>query len=311
MGDIDIANDAVSADVVAKFDLPAYLLSQQAIVASHLESALEPRYPERLFESMWYSLSSDGKRLRPILCLAGCSLGGGDPELAIPTACALEMLHVASLIHDDLPAMDDDDYRRGKPANHKVFGEGIALLAGDALLAYALEFILLNTRQVPAERLLRVMHTLINRVGISGLVGGQAVDIECEGREDIDLETVEFIHTRKTGSLIDAAMVTGATLAGADDDTIARLSRYARKVGVAFQIVDDVLDVIGTRQELGKTPNKDEKSRKATYPRLFGVDGSMQRARELVDSAKKEIAPFGQPAVPLLAMAEFVCTRTS
>jgi geranylgeranyl diphosphate synthase type II len=294
-----------------QFDLSAYLLAQQAVVESHLERALTPRYPEKIFESMRYSLVSGGKRLRPVLCLAGCELTGGDPTLAIPTACGLEMLHTASLIHDDLPAMDDDDYRRGKLANHKVFGEGMALLAGDALLSYALEFILLNTRNVPADRLLRVMQTLINRVGVSGLVGGQVVDVECEGLEDIDLETLEFIHSRKTGSLIDAAMVTGAVLGGADDDTIARLSEYARKVGLAFQIVDDVLDVTGTQQELGKTPNKDQKSRKATFPRLFGVEGSMRRARELVDSAKQEIEPFGSRALPLFAMADYIHTRTS
>lgn len=311
MGEIHLASDKVSPDAMAQFNLTSYLLSRQEIVTRHLENALRPRRPEILFKSMQYSLESEGKRLRPILCLAGCDLGGGDPTLAIPTACALEMLHTASLIHDDLPAMDNDDLRRGKPANHKVFGEGIALLAGDALLSYALEFILINTQQVPADRLLRVMHTLINRVGISGLAGGQAVDIESEGREEIDLETVEFIHSRKTGSLIDAAMVTGATLAGADEGTIARLSRYARKVGIAFQIVDDVLDVVGTSQQLGKTPNKDERSRKATYPRLFGVEGSMRRARELIDSAKAEMEPFGHRAIPLLAMAEFVYTRSA
>ncbi|WP_406504792.1 polyprenyl synthetase family protein [Streptomyces sp. NBC_00212] len=301
----------VDADPAVEFDLSGYLLSRQAVVESHLERALMPRYPEKIFESMRYSLVSGGKRLRPVLCLAGCELGGGERELAIPTACALEMLHTASLIHDDLPAMDDDDYRRGKLANHKVFGEGMALLAGDALLSYALEFILLNTRRVPADRLLRVMQTLINRVGVSGLVGGQVVDVESEGRDDVDLATLEFIHSRKTGSLIDAAMVTGAILGGADEDTIARLSGYARRVGLAFQIVDDVLDVTSTRQQLGKTPRKDEKAHKATFPSLFGLEGSMRQARELVDEAKRELAPFGGRAVPLLAMADFVCTRTS
>ena len=293
------------------FDLSDYLSSQQILVDDELERALRPRYPEKIFESMRYSLLSGGKRLRPIMCLAGNSLGGGDLYSAIPTACALEMLHTASLIHDDLPAMDDDDLRRGKPSNHKVFGEGIALLTGDALLSYALEFILINTRNVPAERLLRVMQILINRVGVSGLVGGQTVDVESDGRDDIDVETLEFIHTRKTGSLIDAAVVTGAILAGADEDTLGRLSRYAQRTGLAFQIVDDVLDVTSTREELGKTPAKDEKAGKATFPRLFGIDESMRRARDLIESAKSELIPFGDRAIPLVAMADYVCLRTN
>ena len=255
-----------------QFDLLAYLSSRKAVIDSALERAIKPQFPEKLYESMRYSLISGGKRLRPTLCLASCELGGGDPDLAVPTACGLEMLHTASLIHDDLPLMDDDDYRRGRLSNHKVFGESMALLAGDALWSYALEFILLNTPQVSPDRLLRVLHTLINRVGVGGLVGGQAVDVESEDRDDVDLATVEYIHSHKTGSMIDAAVVTGAILAGADEDTIERLSRYARRIGLAFQITDDVLDVTATRQQLGKTPNKDEKTRKATYPRLFGIE---------------------------------------
>lgn len=301
----------LNSDTAAQFDLSVYLLSQQAVVDRALERAIKPQYPERLYESMRYSLISGGKRLRPALCLASCDLGGGDRDLAVPTACGLEMLHTASLIHDDLPAMDDDDYRRGRLSNHKVFGESMALLAGDALWSYALEFILLNTLQVPADRLLRVLHTLINRVGVAGLVGGQVVDVESEGRDDVDLATLEYIHSHKTGSMIDAAVVTGAILAGVGEDTIARLSRYARKIGLAFQIIDDVLDMTATRQQLGKTPNKDEKTRKATFPKLFGIEESTRRARELVDSAKQELAPFGDRATPLLAIADYICMRTS
>lgn len=303
--------ESLGSDIpVHAFNLERYLLAQQAIIEAELDRALIPSYPEKVFESMRYSLLSGGKRLRPIFCLAGCDLSGGNREAAIPTACALEMLHTASLIHDDLPAMDNDDFRRGKPSNHKVFGEGLALLAGDALLSYALEFILANTRHVPADRLLRVMQTLINRVGVSGLVGGQVVDIECEGREDIGVETLEFIHTRKTGSLIDAAVLTGAILAGADEGTQARLSRFACLIGLAFQVVDDVLDVTSSREKLGKTPAKDAKAGKTTFPSLFGVETSMQRARELVSAAKQELEPFGERAVPLLAMADYVYART-
>jgi geranylgeranyl diphosphate synthase, type II len=301
----------INAGLLTKFDLSVYLLSQKAVIERALEHAIEPQYPEKIYESMRYSLLSGGKRLRPALCLASCALGGGDPDVAIPTACGLEMLHTASLIHDDLPSMDNDDYRRGRPSNHKVFGEGMALLTGDALWSYALEFILLNTRSVSSDRLLRVLHTLINRVGVAGLVGGQVVDVESEGRDDVDLATVEYIHSHKTASMIDAAVVTGAVLAGADEETISRLSRYAGKIGLAFQIVDDVLDTTATWQQLGKTPNKDDKIRKATFPRLFGVEESMRRAYDLVDSAKHELAPFGDRATPLLAMADYICERTS
>ena len=298
------------ASRVAAFDLGAYLSRQQASVELALERALVPVHPVKIYEAMRYSLLSGGKRLRPILCLASCELAGGASALAMPTACALEMLHTASLIHDDLPAMDDDDHRRGKLSNHKVYGEGMAVLAGDALLAYALEFMLVNTRDVSADRLLRVMHTLIHLVGVAGLVGGQVVDLDSEG-QDVDLETLEFIHSRKTGSLVEAAVVTGALVAGANEDTLERLSRYARNIGLAFQIVDDVLDLTTTREELGKTPRKDERARKATYPRLLGIAGSMREASRLIDAAMSEVAPFGDGAIPLLALADYIRRRTS
>jgi len=259
---------------------------------------------------MRYSLLPGGKRLRPVLCLAAYDLSGGEHETAIPTACALEMLHTATLIHDDLPAMDNDDYRRGRLSNHKVFGDGVAVLTGDALLSYALEFILIETKGVPADRLLRVMQTVTHAIGVSGLVGGQVLDIESEGRDDVDLSMLEFIHSRKTGSLIDAAVVTGSILAGASEDIISRLSQYAWKMGLAFQIVDDILDVTATQQELGKTPNKDEKARKITFPGLLGIEKSAKRARELVGSAKQELTPLGDRAIPLLAIADFVLARS-
>jgi len=293
------------------FDLAAYLTVQRNHIDAALEDAVVTVQPEPICQAMRYSLLSGGKRLRPILCLASCELAGGGRELATPTACGLEMLHTASLIHDDLPAMDNDDFRRGRPSNHKVYGEGMALLAGDALLAYALEFILDHTRGVPAERLLRVMHTLIHHVGVAGLVGGQAVDLQCEGAADVDLATLEFIHTRKTGALVEAAVVTGAILAGADDDLIDRLARYARGVGLAFQIIDDVLDVTGSEKELGKTPHKDARSCKATYPALLGVAESRRQASALIDAATAELAPLRERAGALLAVADFIRTRSS
>jgi geranylgeranyl diphosphate synthase type II len=294
----------------SRFDLHAYMAPRKELVDRELERALRPRYPQKLYESMRYSILPGGKRLRSILCLAANDLGGGDQCAAIPTACALEMLHTASLIHDDLPVMDDDDYRRGRLANHKVFGGGIALLAGDAFLSYALEFILEETENIPADRLIQVMGVVLRMIGVQGLVGGQVVDIESENRLDVDLATLEYIHSRKTGAMIDAAVVTGAILAGAGEGLVARLSRYAQKVGLAFQIVDDILDVIGSRQELGKTPHKDEAAHKASFPGLMGIDESRRRAWGLVESAKQELLPLGSRATPLLAIADFVCQRS-
>ncbi|WP_394821796.1 polyprenyl synthetase family protein [Pendulispora albinea] len=293
------------------FDLATYLSAQQAHVEAALKEAVLTTRPAKICEAMQYSLLSGGKRLRPILCLASCELLGGAGMVAMPTACALEMLHTASLIHDDLPAMDNDDYRRGKLANHKVFGEGIALLAGDALLIYAVEFIVGRTEGVSAERLLRVIHIVTHSIGVGGLVGGQVADLESEGEPHIDLNTLEFIHTRKTGSLLEAAVVTGAILAGADEDSLARLSRYARNLGLAFQIIDDVLDVTATQTELGKTPRKDEKAQKATYPKLLGIPESKRQAHKLIDDAMSEIAPLGKDVRPLLAVADYVRTRSN
>jgi geranylgeranyl diphosphate synthase type II len=302
---------ATGVAYAADFDLVDYLRYARDLVNRELARAVEPAYPERLYESMLYSLMSGGKRLRPALCIAGCEATGGRVVTALPTACALEMLHTATLIHDDLPVMDDDDFRRGRPSNHKVFGEALALLAGDALLAHSLEYILDKTREVPAERLLRVMQILIHAVGVHGAVGGQVVDVESEGRDEISLATLEFIHTHKTGALLEAATVTGAVLSGADEETIGRMSRYAKQVGLAFQIIDDVLDVTAGQEELGKTPNKDAQAGKATFPRLIGVDESIRRARGLVNEAKAELEPLGDAATPLLAMADYVCMRTS
>jgi geranylgeranyl diphosphate synthase type II len=259
---------------------------------------------------MRYSLLAGGKRLRPILCLATCELAGGTVEMAMPTACALEMIHTMSLIHDDLPAMDNDDYRRGKLTNHKVYGEDIAILAGDGLLAYAFEFIASQSDNVPAPRLLQVISRLGKAVGAAGLVGGQVVDLESEGKPDIQEETLNFIHTHKTGALLEACVVCGAILAGAESEDLQRLSRYAQNIGLAFQIVDDILDITATQEELGKTAGKDLQAQKATYPSLWGIEESASRAKQLVKAAKDELAPFGKKAEPLIAIADFITTRT-
>ncbi|HSV66984.1 MAG TPA: farnesyl diphosphate synthase [Mycobacteriales bacterium] len=276
-----------------------------------LADAVAPIPCSTLFEAMRYSVLGLGKRLRPILCLISTEITGGSPDTALPTACALEMLHAATLIHDDLPAMDNDDLRRGRPANHKVFGEGMALLGGDALLAYSLEYILTHTKGVDSARLLRVVDTLVRVVGVSGLTGGQAMDLEFAGRDDVGLAELELMHSRKTAALIQASVATGAILAGASDDVIDRLWAYAGKLGLAYQIVDDVLDETGTSQQLGKTAGSDRVNYKVTVPRVLGVEGSMARAAELVGAAKAYLDPFGDRAEPLRAMADYTCSRQS
>jgi geranylgeranyl diphosphate synthase type II len=230
--------------------------------------------------------------------------------MAMPTACALEMIHTMSLIHDDLPAMDNDDYRRGKLTNHKVYGEDIAILAGDGLLAYAFEYVAAQTQDVPAPQLLQVIARLGKAVGAAGLVGGQVLDLESEGLSDVQEETLNFIHTRKTGALLEACVVCGGILAGVKDAELERLSRYAQNIGLAFQIVDDILDITATQEELGKTAGKDLLAQKATYPSLWGLETSKAKAQQLVEMAKAELEPFGEKAQPLIAIADFITMRT-
>jgi geranylgeranyl diphosphate synthase type II len=292
------------------FNLSAYLQERQAQVEAALDGAISVTYPEKIYEAMRYSLLAGGKRLRPILCLATCEMAGGTVEMAMPTACALEMIHTMSLIHDDLPAMDNDDYRRGQLTNHKVYGEDTAILAGDGLLAYAFEFVADNTRNVPAERLLQVIARLGRAVGAAGLVGGQMVDLESEGQPNVSIETLNFIHKHKTAALLEACVVCGGILAGAPAADLQRLSRYAQNIGLAFQIVDDILDITATQEELGKTAGKDLQAQKVTYPRLWGLEESQRQAQHLIEAASAELATFGESARPLLAIADFITSRT-
>ena len=296
------------------FDFKAYLGSQKQLVEAALDDSLAPERPESLREAMRYSLLAGGKRLRPILCLAACELAGGDPALAMPTAVALEMIHTMSLIHDDLPAMDNDDLRRGRPTNHKVYGDAVAILAGDALLTRAFEMVSLRSPGVPAERLLKVVAELSLVAGAPGLVGGQVVDLECEGK-DVDLDTLEYIHLHKTGALLKACVITGALIGGADEAQLDSLRTYARGIGLAFQIVDDILDVTASSDVLGKTAGKDLIADKTTYPKLLGLEESRQRAKGLIQEAKASLDAF-QPvggglvqAAPLLALADYVIGR--
>jgi geranylgeranyl diphosphate synthase type II len=294
-----------------RFDLTAYLAQHQNIVETALEASLPIQYPEKLYKAMRYSLLAGGKRLRPILCLASCELAGGTSEMAMPTACALEMIHTMSLIHDDLPAMDNDDFRRGKLTNHKVFGEPLAILAGDALWAYAFEWIASQTQGVLPERVLRVISCVGQAIGAKGLVGGQVADLEAEGNTNVSLEDLHFIHTHKTGALLEASVVTGALLAGAPEADLRRLSIYAKNIGLAFQIMDDILDITATDQELGKTAGKDLQAQKATYPSLWGLEESHNQAEHLVADAKAELETFGDGAQSLSALADFIISRRS
>lgn len=293
------------------FDLSTYLAERKALVEKALDNSIRIVYPEKIYEAMRYSLLAGGKRLRPILCLATCELAGGNIEMAMPTACALEMIHTMSLIHDDLPAMDNDDYRRGKLTNHKVYGEDIAILAGDGLLSYAFEFVATQTKNVPPQQVLQVIARLGKAVGAAGLVGGQVVDLASEGLSQVSEKTLHFIHTHKTGALLETCVVCGALLASASQTNVDRLSRYAQNIGLAFQIVDDILDITATTEELGKTAGKDLEAQKATYPAIWGLEKSRSQAQILVQNAKSELEVFGEKAMPLIALADFIISRSN
>jgi geranylgeranyl diphosphate synthase type II len=280
-------------------------------VNAALDAAVPADYPETLTEAMRYSLLAGGKRVRPALCLAACALVGGDSRAAMPSACAVEIVHTMSLIHDDLPSMDNDDFRRGRPTNHKVYGEDVAILAGDALLTYAFELIARDTPRdlVSSDRALRIVVELARASGAAGLVGGQVVDIQSENKE-VGLDVLRYIHEHKTAALLEAAVVCGALAGGADDATVEKLRRYALNIGLAFQIVDDILDVTQSTEVLGKTAAKDLASNKTTYPKLLGLDASKQEAERLIDEAIAQLGGFdAQRAAPLVALAKYIGYR--
>ena len=297
-----------SGELPSTFDFAAYLKLSRDRVEIALDSSMGPERPESLRDAMRYSLLAGGKRLRPILCLAACELVGGSSELAMPTAVALEMIHTMSLIHDDLPAMDNDDLRRGRPTNHKVYGDAMAILAGDAMLSRAFEMVAVRSPNVPADRLLRVVGELALVSGAPGLVGGQVVDLESEGQA-VDLETLEYIHLHKTAALLRACVVTGALIGGASDDQLQAMRTYANGIGLAFQIIDDILDVTASSEVLGKTAGKDLLADKTTYPKLLGLEASREKALQLVRESKAALEPWSNKAAPLLALADYVASR--
>jgi len=298
---------------VSAFDLAAYVAERRQLVDDALTATLPPEDtpPSSVHRAMRYSVMAGGKRLRPILVIAGAEAVGGKAETVMPTACALELVHTYSLIHDDLPAMDDDDYRRGRLTNHKVFGEAIAILAGDALLTYAFRLIAENASRVADPAVIReVILEIADAAGTGGMVGGQVVDIESEGKV-VTAETLEYIHLHKTAALIRASLRVGALLAGGRPADVLAIGEAGRSLGLAFQIVDDILDVEGTLAELGKSAGSDERKQKATYPALHGVDASRAQARALIARAKERLQGLGPAAVPLCALADYILERRS
>lgn len=292
--------------------LQQYLEERRRLVEEALDRLLPPvdTYPRPLHEAMRYSVFAGGKRLRPILAIAGAEAAGGSIEDALPIACALECIHTYSLIHDDLPSMDNDDVRRGKPTCHRVYGEALAILAGDALLTLA--FALLSeeslAKRLSAERLSQLIREVARAAGSLGMVGGQVVDILSEGKE-IDRGTLLFLHTHKTGALIRTSVLSGGLVAKASPEELKALSLYGERIGLAFQIVDDLLDLLGVEEEMGKPVGSDKKKKKATYPALIGVEESRRQVERLTALAKEVLLPFGDRAWALQAIADYIASR--
>jgi geranylgeranyl diphosphate synthase type II len=293
-------------------NIEAYLAERRAMVEGALDRALHPceGTPPRLIEAMRYALFSGGKRVRPILALMACEAVPADPTRALPFASALEFIHTYSLVHDDLPAMDDDDLRRGRPTVHVVFGEALAILAGDALLTEAFRVAAEGAEAAGIEsaRALAIVGAIARAAGAAGLVGGQVADLEAEGVA-ADLTLVESIHRRKTTALIAAAVEAGAIAGGASDECRNALATYGRALGLAFQVADDIMDAAAPTAVTGKRTGRDAEHGKATYPAVLGIDGARHAARELLARSLTAIAPLGVSAEPLRALATFVVER--
>jgi geranylgeranyl diphosphate synthase type II len=292
--------------------LEAYLQQQQQRVEKALDRWLPAldHYPPGLMDAMRYSVFAGGKRLRPILMLAAAESVGGDSEPVLPAACALECIHTYSMIHDDLPAMDDDDYRRGKPTNHIIYGEAMAILAGDALLTHAFEILSSPEliEQFSADVLLQVSRCMASAAGSNGMIGGQVVDIISEG-QSVGLPVVEYIHRHKTAALIEASTTVGGLLGGGSAEQVEALRTFGHQVGWAFQITDDILDVEGDAETLGKAVGRDAELDKATYPAVLGVEASRQRASELMQQGVEALSTFGDRAEPLRQIACYIVSR--
>jgi geranylgeranyl diphosphate synthase type II len=298
--------------VTSQETIEHYLDQQRTLVDQELERLLPGagEHPSIIHGAMRYSVFAGGKRLRPLLCLESGRLIGGDETSLLRAAAPIELVHTYSLIHDDLPALDNDDFRRGKPTCHRVFGEAMAILAGDALLTLAFEA-LAEPGAVPADRQVRVIRTLSNAIGTrGGMVAGQVVDLISAGQEG-NGEQLEFIHSAKTGALIQAAVRIGGLCAGAPEVDLERVTLYGRRVGLAFQIADDLLDVVGSKEAMGKAVGKDQSQRKMTYPGLYGIEESRRMATKLVREACELLEVYGDRGERLKMIAQFLIARNS
>lgn len=294
-------------------DIKEYLTTRRQQIESWLGQFLVPEQEGRLadhFSALRYSLLAGGKRVRPILCMAAAEALGADPTPYLAIACSLECIHTYSLIHDDLPAMDNDDLRRGKPTNHKVFGEAEAILAGDGLLTIAFELLSapLSETLLSANDRLRIIHIIAVAAGSRGMVGGQSLDIASEGRQ-ISLARLKNIHSCKTGALITASVQSGAVLGGANQDQFTALTEYGNGIGLAFQMTDDILNVEGTTEQLGKAAGSDEERHKATYPALLGLDESKREVTTVIERAIAALDGFSADANPLRELARYILNR--
>jgi geranylgeranyl diphosphate synthase, type II len=295
-------------------DILRYLQERKGLVDEALARYLpgEEHYPPAIFQAMRYSVFAGGKRVRPILAIAAAEALGGTAADVLPLACALECIHTYSLIHDDLPALDNDDYRRGRLTNHKVFGEANAILAGDALLTFAFELMgdARHWQSFVPERVVQVMYEVAYAIGTFGMIGGQVVDLQMEG-QDIDLPKLQYIHAHKTGALIRTAVRSGAILGGGSPAAVEALTHCGTHIGLAFQIMDDILDVRGDEQLMGKALRKDDERRKATYPRLVGLAESEMRAQAAVAAGIAALDTIGERGAVLRDLAQFIIARES
>ncbi len=293
-------------------DIEKYLSDKKKLFDAALESVIESlKEHSMLYAAMSYSLLSGGKRLRPILMLSVYSALTGDENSIVPFGCAVEMIHTYSLIHDDLPIMDNSNLRRGKPTCHKVYGNDMALLAGDALISFAFEVISdpSNTKNFPSEKILEVVYDFGVYTGVKGLVGGQVMDIVTSGMDTIDKDTILYIEKKKTASLITLALRTGAVLGGASEDEITAISNFGINLGISYQIIDDILDVISNPEVLGKDTGQDKKNRKATFVSLYGLDAARKMAEEYVQKAIDYLIPFEKKYEILMQIAKFSLKR--
>ncbi len=293
-------------------DIKAYLADSKNLVDQYLEKLLpaETVEPPTIHKAMRYSVFAGGKRVRPILVLASGETLGGNRSVLLQLGAAIEVMHTYSLIHDDLPALDNDDLRRGRPTCHKVFGEAMAILAGDALLTRCYQ-ILAQLPGVSDTTRIRIIGEVAGATGtVQGMIGGQVVDLESEGKP-VTQENLEYIHHSKTGALLTACVRCGALAAVASDEELEVLTGFGSKIGLVFQIIDDILDITSSSEELGKTAGKDVKVAKATYPALYGLEGSREKARELAESAIEDIAVFGEHAESLRCLANYFVQRTT